>query len=179
MKTKSTCFLMILLMFIAVSVNAQRRAESGKNYNGLNLGIGIGGYYGYAAYNNRALPVFTINYEFGVARNFTLAPFATFYTYQADHYRESVIPIGAKGTYYFDDLLDAGSSLDFYLAGSVGFVLVNSTWDTDYNGDKTYYNKTGPLFLDLHIGTEYHVNNKIGLFLDFSTGVSTVGLAIH
>jgi hypothetical protein len=35
------------------------------------------------------------------------------------------------------------------------------------------------LFLDLHLGAEYHLNNRVGLFLDLSTGVSTIGLAIH
>jgi len=42
-----------------------------------------------------------------------------------------------------------------------------------------YYRDASPLFLDLHIGTEYHFNSKLGIFFDLSTGVSTVGLAIH
>jgi hypothetical protein len=31
----------------------------------------------------------------------------------------------------------------------------------------------------LHVGAEYHLSRKVGLFLDLSTGVSTLGLAFH
>mgnify|MGYP006177511847 CR=1 FL=1 len=158
-----------------------------KHGSTLNLGVGIGGYGGYYKYTNRSLPVFNINYEFDVAKSFTLAPFISFSTYSNNYrdnntnytYRETVIPIGVKGTYYFDDLLQANSKWDFYLAGSLGFAVVNSGWDNDYDGDRDYYRRGNPLFLDLHIGTEYHFNSKVGAFLDLSTGVSTIGIAIH
>lgn len=158
----------------------------------LNLGVGIGGYAGYYGYVGRSLPVLHIDYEFDVAKNFTLAPFLNFYTFSNDYYygnnnspyqyytyRETVIPIGVKGTYYFDDLLGAGPKWDFYLAGSLGFAIVNQSWQDGYTGDKNYYHSPSSLFLDLHIGTEYHINHRLGLFLDLSTGVSTIGLAIH
>jgi hypothetical protein len=109
-----------------------------------------------------------------------LAPFVTFYTYRNndDHYRESIVPIGVKGSYYFDQALHAGSDWDFYLAGSLGFAIVSSTWDDGYVGE-TYYQNVSPLFLDLHLGTEYHLSNSVGLFLDLSTGVSTLGLSFR
>ena len=155
----------------------------------LNLGLGIGGYSGYYKYTGRSLPVFHINYEFDVAKNFTLAPFISFSSYSdrtywgqnksTYTYRHTVIPIGAKGTYYFDELLQANSDWDFYLAGSLGFALLHSRWDDGYGGDKNLYSNGSPLYLDLHIGAEYHFNNRIGAFLDLSTGVSTIGIAIH
>jgi len=158
----------------------------------LNLGVGLGGYYGYYGYLEQSLPVFNINYEISVAKNFTLAPSISFYSYRRDYYwgdknnpsrnyryRETVIPIGLKGTYYFDDVLGAGSKWDFYLAGSLGFAVVNSRWDDNYYGDKDYYRRANPLYLDVHAGAEYHFNSKVGMFLDVSTGVSTIGLAFH
>jgi hypothetical protein len=155
--------------------------------NTLNLGVGIGGYSGYYGYVDRSLPVLHIDYEFGVAKNFTLAPFLNFYTFTNDYYyrndyytyRETVMPVGVKGTYYFDDLLGAGPKWDFYLAGSLGFAIVNESWQNGYTGDRNYYGSPSPLFLDLHIGTEYHFNHRMGIFLDLSTGVSTIGLSIH
>lgn len=187
------------LLFSALSLSSvnlsAQEATSGEQYGKtLNLGLGIGGYSGYYGYVGRSLPVFHINYEFDVAKDFTLAPFISFYSfrngyywgdynknypYKNYYYRETVIPIGAKGTYYFDDLLKANSKWDFYLAGSLGFAIVTSSWDSDYYGDREYFHHGNPLFFDLHIGTEYHFNNHLGAFLDFSTGVSTVGLAIH
>jgi hypothetical protein len=174
-----TLTLLLALILSGTNLFAQKNYSSEKYGHTLNLGVGIG-YYGYYSHAGRTLPVLDLNYEFDVARNFTLAPFVTFYTYRNDeqHYRESIIPIGVKGTYYFDQILDAGSDWDFYLAGSLGFAIRTSTWDSGYSGE-TYYQNVSPLFLDLHLGTEYHLSSKVGLFLDLSTGVSTIGLAIH
>lgn len=170
------------LIFSAVilfPVSAQQSVSSEKYGNTLNLGLGIGGYSGYYGYTNHTLPVFHANYELGVARNFTLAPFVTLYSYRGDNYRETVTPLGVKASYYFDNLLGAGQKWDFYLAGSLGFALVSTMWDSGYQGDRTYYQKASPLFLDLHVGTEYHITNRIGAFLDISSGVSSIGIAIH
>jgi len=75
-----------------------------------------------------------------------------------------------------DQALNANSNWDFYVAGSLGFTIVNTRWDSGYD---TYpgYRTASPLFLDLHLGAEYHLSNHVGLFLDLSTGVSTVGLS--
>jgi len=189
MKTRifALALLSLFLLIGSSNLSAQNRTYA-ENYGGtLNLGLGIGGYAGYYGYINRSLPVFHINYEFDVANNFTLAPFLSFSTYRNGYnwnngyyyYHETIIPIGVKGTYYFDQILNANSDWDFYLAGSLGFAIVKSSWDNGYNGDTNYYRDGSPLFLDLHIGTEYHLNNRLGIFLDLSTGVSTVGLAIH
>ena len=181
-----TTTLLLLTMF---QFNGYAQEKYGK---ALNLGFGIGGYSGYYSYVGRSLPVFHINYEFDVAKNFTLAPFLSFYSYSNQYYwgnknypdryytyKETVIPVGVKGTYYFDDLLRANDKWDFYLAGTLGFAIVNSTWDNDYYGDKNYYRRGSSLYLDVHVGTEYHFNNALGAFIDLSSGVSTVGLAIH
>jgi len=200
---KSILFTLIILSIFSLNITAQQTttttttttttySSGGEKFSGLNLGLGIGGYSGYYGYIGRTLPVFHVDYEFDVAKNFTLAPFASLYSYTNEYYwgdknypyryyayHETVIPVGVKGTYYFDQLLKANSKWDFYLAGSLGFAIVSSHWEGDYYGDKNYYHHGSPLFLDLHIGAEYHVSSRIGIFLDLSTGVSTVGLAIH
>lgn len=179
MKTTKTITILFLLLISVSLVSAQRRSSSQSYGNTLNLGLGIGGYSGYYGYVGEFLPVLHANYEFEVAKNFTLAPFATLYSYTDNHYRETVIPMGAKGSLYLDRLLKAGSQWDFYVAGSLGFALVSTSWDTHYYGDRTYYHEASSLFLDFHVGAEYHFNKHIGAFLDLSTGVSTVGLAFH
>jgi len=175
MKTKSLT-IAFLLMMLSANLSSQDIFFSERHGGVLNLGVGVGGYTG--PYDH-TLPVFNINYEFGVARNFTLAPFATIYSYSDPYYRETVIPIGVKGTIYLDQLLRAGSNWDFYTAGSIGFSVVSTVWDADYPGDRTYYNDPSPLFLDFHLGTEYHLTRNVGIFLDLSTAVSTIGIALH
>ena len=163
----------------------QRQPRTESFGNTLNLGVGIG-YFGYIGY---AVPFVFANYEFNVARDFTLAPFIGFASYRSYeyyryagydyYYHETVVPIGVKGTYYFDRILGAGPKWDFYLAASVGFVVDRVVWDNGYGGDRGVSRSSSPLYLDGHIGTEYHFSRKVGLFLDLSTGVSTLGIAIH
>ena len=167
--------LLLAIILIAANANAQHSGSSEKFGHTLNLGLGIG-YYGYVDHN---IPVIHLNYEFDVAKDFTLAPFITFYSHQHKYYHQTVIPIGVKGSYYFDNILKANAKWDFYLAGSLGFALRNTRWNDGYDRESDYHGGAGPLYLDLHIGTEYHFNKRIGTFLDLSTGVSTIGLSFH
>lgn len=189
---KTGKLIIAIVLFIASnSAFAQQETKSStseKYGSTLNAGLGIG-YYGYIG---QTTPVLHLNYEFDVAKNFTLAPFITYYSYKKYnywgdpkyayknyYYRQTVIPIGVKGTYYFDDILGAGSNWDFYLAGSLGVAIRKTTWENGYYGNTTVYKGNSGLYLDGHIGTEYHLNNKVGLFLDLASGLSTFGLAIH
>lgn len=179
---------LFLVLFSEMSGVAQENSTTEKYGNTLNAGVGIG-YYGYI---NNVLPVLHADFEFDVARNFTLAPFITYFSYKSYHYwgnpnnpyrnysyRQTVIPVGVKATYYFDRLLGAGPKWDFYLAGSLGFAIRKTTWENGYTGETTIANSSSGLYFDGHIGTEYHFNNKLGMFLDLSSGISTIGLAFH
>lgn len=181
-----------LLFFTLFCFNPKHKAQenqtSEKYGNTLNAGIALG-YFGYVGYNT---PVLHLNYEIQIHRNLTIAPFISFYRYNHSYYwgnqnypykyynySETVIPIGAKVTYYFDELLHASTKWDFYLAGSLGFTIRRTVWESDYYGETMVRRGTGYLYLDLHIGTEYHFNNRLGMFADLSSGMSTLGLAFH
>ncbi len=162
------------------------RTQRAESYgNTLNLGLGVG----YYRYFGQTTPFFNVNYEFNVARNFTLAPSIGIASYRSTnhydwaghhyYYHETVVPIALKGTYYFDELLGAGPDWDFYLGASVGFVYDKVTWDDGYYGSTTMAAGTSGLYLDGHIGAEYHFNKRVGMYLDLSSGISTLGLAIH
>lgn len=191
---KKLILLPILSLVLATgSISAQEKPAAEKYGKTLNLGAGVG-YFGYAG---RVMPVGTLNFEFDVARNFTLAPFVGIYTYQNTYYwgnpnkpygdqsyryysyREIVVPVGVKGTYYFDQLFRAHSNWDFYAAGSVGFAMRSVVWENGYEGDRRAYKSASPLYATAHVGAEYHMTEKAGLFLDLSTGVSTFGIAFH
>jgi len=165
-----------------------QETSSEKFGNTLNLAAGIG----YYRYVGHSMPVLHVNYELQAARNFTLAPFITFYSYRNYYYwgnpkypyrnytyRETVIPIGVKGSYYFDQLLTAGSKWDFYLGASLGFAVRKIVWESGYYGETVIESGSSGLYLDGHLGTEYHLSQKAGLFLDLSSGISTLGFAFH
>lgn len=177
---KRTIIIAFTLMTVFSGLSAQGHFQMDERHGGaLNLGLGIGGYSGNYGNIGHTLPVLSINYELGLFRNFTLAPFLTLYSYSDENYRSIVTPIGLKGSFYFDELLHAGSRWDFYGAGSLGVALVSTSWNANYYGDRTYYSAVNPLYLDLHVGTEFHFSNHVGAFLDLSTGVSTIGIAFH
>jgi hypothetical protein len=186
---KYILMLCFIISITAMNAQAQKTRNTSTSYgNTFNAGLGIG-YYGYVG---RSIPVIHLNYEFDVAKNFTLAPFISIYSVRNNYYwgnnntpyrnytyRETVLPIGVKGTYYLDQLVNAGSKWDFYGAGSLGIAIVSRTWESGYGGDRDYYKSASPLYLGLHVGTEYHFNSRIGAFLDLSTNGSSVGLAFH
>ena len=196
MNTIKSLITLSLLLVLVTNVSAQEtttpseaRSSGGEKYGKtLNLAAGVG-YYGYIG---GSAPVVHLNFEFDVARNLTLAPFVTYYSYQNYYYwgnphypfrdysyRTTVIPVGVKGTYYFDQLLRANSNWDFYLAGSIGFAIRKTTWENGYYGETVIRQNSSGLYLDGHIGAEYHLNRRLGLFLDLSSGISTFGLGIH
>lgn len=173
------------------------REKFGKTIN-LSIGAGYYGYgIGYYSYVRNPTPVLNLNFEFDIFRNFTLAPFISGSTYQNRYfwgdpnkpnsdnsyhyynYNEIIIPVGVKGTYYFDELFHANEKWDFYAAASVGFIYRNVVWDSGYYGDRTVYQSSSALYIAAHVGAEYHMNKKVGLFLDLSTGVSSLGFAFH
>lgn len=183
--------IILMIAFVTLTAgysSAQNTEEPEKYGKTLNAGVGLG-YYGYIG---SPMPVVHADFEFDVFKNFTLAPFITYYSYQSHYYwgnphypyreyayRQTVIPVGIKGTYYFDQLLRAGSKWDFYLAASLGVAIRKTTWESGYYGETVVQNGTTGLYLDAHIGAEYHMTEKLGLFLDLSTGISTFGLAVH
>lgn len=185
---KSTITSLIFLLIVNFTISAQEADTPEKFGKTLNLGLGLG-YYGYVGH---AMPVVHADFEIDVARNFTLAPFITYYSYQNNYYwgnknypdryyyyRQTVIPFGVKGSYYFDEFLKAGPKWDFYLAASLGYAIRKTTWEDGYYGETTIARGASGLYLDAHIGAEYHLGQKGGLFLDLSSGISTIGVALY
>lgn len=158
-----------------------------ENYgNTLNGGLGMV-YYGYVG---RTVPALHLNYEIDVARNFTLAPFVTYFGYRdyyytpnefgpRSYYQRSVMPVGLKGSYYFDEILHANNHWDFYLGASLGAAFRKTVAVNRYYGTRDVQRSATGLYGDAHIGTEYHLNRSLGLTLDLSTGISTIGIAGH
>lgn len=166
------------------------KAAASEFGNTLNIGLGFG--YG----NYAGIPIM-LNYEFDVANNFTLAPFIGFGTRSYDSrywsyydnnlkknvyvdykYRSTYIPIGLKGTFYFDELLGLIDPLDIYAGASIGFTYWYYSSAYDGFNEEEFSSGTSALWIALHLGVEYHFNSQFGAFVDVSNGMSTIGLSI-
>lgn len=181
--------LMTLLTLLSVGIKAQEQAYPEKFGRTLNLGLGMG-YYNTVS---RPLPMLNLNYEFDVFRNFTLAPFIGFESYsdyyywgsvsdpyKSYRYRQTVIPVGLKAMYYFDEWFHAGSHWDFYIGTSLGFAYTSTTWASDYHGSTSSVSSVvNPFYAAMHIGAEYHITRRTGIFLDLSNVGSSFGFGFH
>lgn len=178
----------VLFSMIGISAKAQKYGSQPAEKFGrtLNVGVGLVPYRNTAA----ALPAALINYEIDIARNITLAPFIGIYTHADNYYwgnknypyrnytyREIAMPAGIKVVYYFDELLRANSKWDFYAGASLGFVFRSTVWDANYYGDKNAVSNITPLYAAPHVGARCHLNQKVGIYLDLSTGLSTFGFS--
>jgi len=193
---KTTLFKILVVLLFASGI-ASAQEKYGKTFN---AGVGLS-YYGYIGH---AVPAIMLNYEIDLVKNVTLAPFIGFYSYRNTYfyngyyhrnkhgyyydpynryyYRQTVVPIGVKGSYYFDDLFNAGDKWDFYAALSLGFAIRTIRYEDSFANDfdnRYEYGRRSGLYADLHFGTEYHVNQTIGLFADASIGMLQIGLALH
>lgn len=189
MKRSGIFILLILGVSSGKMLSQEAETKISENYGGvLNVGVGLG-YYNYVG---STMPVIHADYEVQLMDNLTVAPSISVYQYSGQHlwvnsegayrnysYDETVIPLGLKVSCYFDELLHAGPKWDFYSSGSLGLIVRKTSWEKAYSGPKDIQPGTGPLCLDFHIGTEFHMTGLLGLQLDLSTGVSTLGLCFH
>jgi hypothetical protein len=189
-KSEDVCTACINPSFVSTpSTGEEDDDDDFEQYGGaLNVGFGMG----YYPYITGVFPMIHINYEFDVARNLTLAPFISIYSYRnfirtgnSDfpsnyyYYRRSVIPVGVKGSYYFDELLGAGPKWDFYGGASLGVTISKTTWDNGYMTTQQINRGIDPLFLNIHAGTKYHLNNSSAVFFEMSPEMSTLGMTFY
>lgn len=187
MNTKHIVALLFLTLTWDFVLAQEKEADAGFGKT-INVSVGLG-YYRYVGY-----PVQTIHadYELQIDKNLTAAPFVTIYSYNSSYvwgdlntsyrkydYSETAIPIGIKVSYYLDDLVNAASQWDFYFSGSLGYVFRKTIWETAYDGKKEINPGMGPLYLDVHTGAEFHVTKPLGLTLDVSLTMATLGIAVH
>ena len=175
----------VLSLFSFLNSTAQVKTVEEKYGNTLNAGVGVG----YFNYIGVATMMGTVNYEFDVAPYFTLAPFIGVYGFQDNYYsfdtyrnytyNETVVPMGVKASYYFDQLLHVTNKWDFYASLSAGYSYINVTWESGYTGDRAAYKSATNLYLNLHAGAKYHLSDMAGLFADLSTNAALVGVSIH
>jgi len=186
---KKLLFVALFLMFLLKSQAYLPKYGSGpaeKFGNTLNIGVGLG-YYGYIG---SPVPAIFFNYEFDLARNWTLAPFIGLYGYSKSYwwgsnkypfryytYTERVVPIGVKGIYYFDELFRASSKWDFYAAVSAGFSYRTVSWEDGYYGDTKVAKTASPLYTSGHVGARCHLKKNVAIFLDLSNSLSTFGVS--
>lgn len=166
MKTKFIISSLIIFTLFSTNSLAQFNPNSDK-VKMLSAGLGVSGW---------GVP-FYVRFEMPVADNITVGGTLS---YQSKNYgsliynwRTTYIGINARGSYHFNELLDAPSEWDFYAGASVGYFIAN------FSGD-VFIGRTGgnTVGVGVHAGARYFFNEKIALNAEAGGGSALSGATI-
>ncbi len=121
----------------------------------------------------RQISIFHANFEFDAGRNFTLAPFISFYNFT------NFIPIGVKGSYYFDEALNLNREWDMYVGVSAAMGIVSDNWNNQFYRDLYRFRGPNQLNFDAHLGIEYQVTPRLGIYADLAGNSQSIGLVLR
>jgi hypothetical protein len=165
-KVTSLLVVLALVAFMFQNSFAQSYQQGDKL---LNVGIGVGTYGGGGLGFGGSL-------EFGVHEAISVGVLGGFSGRNYLGSRWSVLTIGARGSYHFNELLNLDNDMiDLYAGLGLGYR--NFNWD--YAGFGNSYNYgSGIVFLG-HLGGRYYLKPNLGLFAELGSGFGTLqaGLA--
>ncbi|MBU1821603.1 MAG: hypothetical protein KKG00_08855 [Bacteroidetes bacterium] len=167
MKNLFNSFLLIaLLAFSAQNVLAQSYQQGDKL---LNVGIGVGTY-GVGGIG------FGGSFEYGIHEAISVGALAGYSGKSYFGTRWSVLTIGARGSYHFNELLNLDNDMiDLYAGLGLGYR--NVTWN--YSGIGRNDSWGGGITFLGHIGGKYYFQPNMAAFAELGSGFGTLqaGLA--
>lgn len=141
----------------------------------LNLGIGVGGFYG------GGLPIGG-SFEYGVTDQISVGAQADFYTWSynygfgAGKYRYTFIPIALRGSYHVNELLNLNNDqIDLYGGLQLGYYISSTNTDFGAGFNNLYGNR---VLFGVHLGGKYYFKPNIGAFAEVGYGVAGLKLGV-
>lgn len=167
---KSKFIISSLILFTLFSTNsfAQFNPYSDK-VKMLSAGLGISGW---------GIPVY-VRFELPVANNITVGGVLSYqskgYNSSVYNYRVSYFGISARGSYHFNELLDASDDWDFYAGASIGYFFASFSGDDFFGSSGLWGNSVS---LGAHVGARYFINEKIAINAEAGGGSAVGGATI-
>lgn len=171
---KKTLFMLVVAaLFSAASEKAFAQYEKGDKL--LNVGIGLGSYYG----GGVALGA---SFEYGVTDFISVGAQADFYTWGYNwgsgyKYRYTFLPIAARGSYHFGKHFLEIDKLDLYGGAALGYYISSYSADTPYGGvyDDTYGSK---VLFGVFGGGKYYFKPNMAAFAEVGYNVTPLKVGI-
>ncbi|MDN5203865.1 hypothetical protein QQ008_20910 [Fulvivirgaceae bacterium BMA10] len=98
-------------------------------------------------------------------------------------WKHTIVGIGARGNYHFNELLGVSDEWDFYAGATLGYYVWNTKAQSGFLDDDIYTGSgSGGLGLGIQIGGRYFFNDKFAVNLEYGGGSvlssGTLGLTI-
>ncbi len=155
MKNKIFISAFILFFMIASSSYAQFNPYN-DDAKMVTVGFGASGW---------GIPLF-VRYEQPVADNITVGGTFSFQSktekYFGSKWNHTIVGINGRGSYHFNELLNATDEWDFYGGGSLGYYI----WNTKYDGNGIYSyagSGSGGFSIGAHVGARYFLNDNLAI----------------
>ena len=168
MKTilKSLC--VAALVFSATLASGQARYDKGDVL--LNLGIGLGYYYG-----GGGVPLMA-SLEFAVNDVITVGPYFGYTSRGYVGYRYTFLDFGVRGSYHFSELFEINNEqLDIYGGANLGYAMSRFTYDNAFYDDNLYPSRVR---FGLHAGARYFFSDKLAGFGELGIGLAPLALGL-
>ncbi|WP_128546567.1 hypothetical protein [Larkinella soli] len=169
-KILSSLFVVVLML-----IGTQSFAQYQKGDKLLNLGIGLGAYYG------GGVPIGAA-FEVGVTDEISVGAQVDFYTWGYNFggykWRYTFLPIAVRGSYHVNELLNLGNEkLDLYAGLALGYYVSSYSDNSGYSGfyDNAYGNK---VLFGLHLGGRYYFKPNLAGFAELGYGVAPLKVGV-
>ncbi len=155
MKNKIFVSVFILFFMLTTSSYAQFNPYS-DNRKMVTVGVGASGW---------GIPLF-VRYEQPVADNITVGGDLSYQSksekYGPYKWNHTIVGINGRGSYHFNELLNAPNEWDFYAGATLGYYI----WNTKYDGNGIFDytgSGNGGFSLGAHVGARYFVNDNLAI----------------
>lgn len=168
MKKILTIVFAVGLVFSATLASAQARYDKGDVL--LNLGLGLGYYYG-----NGGVPLIA-SAEFGVNEVITVGPYIAYTSRGYTGFRYTFIDFGVRGSYHFSELFEIDNEqLDIYGGANLGYAVSKFSYDNSFYNDNIY---PGRVQFGLHAGARYFFSEKVAGYGELGFGLAPLALGL-
>lgn len=166
---KTVKFLCVVaLVFSATFASGQARYDKGDVL--LNVGLGLGYYYG-----GGGIPLIA-SLEFAVNDVITVGPYFGYTSRGYTGYRYTFLDFGVRGSYHFSELFEIrNEKVDIYGGAALGYAVSSFSYDNAIYDNNLYPSRVQ---FGLHAGARYFFSEKVAGFGELGFGLAPLALGL-
>ena len=158
----------VVLVFSATFASGQARYDKGDVL--INLGLGLGYYYG-----GGGIPLIA-SAEFAASDVITVGPYFSYTSRGYVGYRYTFLDFGVRASYHFSELFEINNEqLDIYGGANLGYAISKFSYDNAFYDDNLYPSRVQ---FGLHAGARYFFSERVAGFGELGFGLAPLSLGL-